>query len=134
MANNSNTDTFTINVTGTKTGQNYAGKFTVKVWLSFGDELNRDGLRRSLLGPAAGTPADGVVNVAEVLSDLGIRIVEGPSWWQESQGGTTILDAEVISELWKQTMAVPTKAMEALKKTAETSKVNVATQETDAVA
>ena len=134
MANNSNTDTFTINVTGTKTGQNYAGKFTVKVWLSFGDELNRDGLRRSLLGPAAGTPADGVVNVAEVLSDLGIRIVEGPSWWQESQGGTTILDAEVISELWKQTMAVPTKAMEALKKTAETSKVNVAAQETDAVA
>ena len=132
MANN--TDTFIMNVTGAKTGINYAGKFTVKVWLSFGDELQKDNLRRSLLGPAAGTPADGVVNVADILSDLGVRIIEGPSWWTESQGGTTVLDSEAISELWKKTMDVPTKAMEALKKTAEVAKVNVAAQETDAVA
>jgi hypothetical protein len=131
---NSNEETFTINVTGLKTGENYAGKFRVYRWLSFGQELQRDNLRRQLLGPAAGTPSDGVVNVADILSDLGVRIIEGPSWWMESQGGTTILDAEVVSELWKQVMAVPNKAMEELKKKAESAKTNVAAQNADVVA
>jgi len=134
MANNSNEETFTINVTGAKTGTNYAGTFTVKRWLSFGEELSRDNLRRSLLGPATGAVPSGVVNVAEILADLGIRIVKGPSWWQESQGGTTILDSEVVSELWDKTMDVPTKAMEELKKKAEVAKASVATQDPNAVA
>ena len=121
-----NEESFTVNINGSKTGTNYAGKFRARVWLSFGEELARDNLRRSLLGPATGTPAPGVVNVADVLSDLGIRIIEGPSWWQESNGGANILDSEVISELWDKCMDIPTKAMEALKEKAAAAKTNLA--------
>jgi hypothetical protein len=124
----SNEDSFTINVTGTKTGTNYAGKFTAKIYLSFADELARDNLRRFLLGPSPGVPTERIANMADLLSEVAVRVNEGPSWFIDSDRGQTLKD-EPLQAIYKECIAVSQKPIEEMKAKAAEAKKNLAAQD-----
>jgi len=116
---NPNHESFTIDVTGEQTGDRKVGKFTVKKRLSFRDQLTRDNLRRSLLGPAVGQPLPRALSAANIFSELGVRIVEAPSWWNDNDNGMDLEDDKVVAAVYDKTMEVEEKALKALSKEAE---------------
>ncbi len=116
---NPNLVTFTIDVVGTTTGDRKVGKFTAKKRLSFRDQLTRDNLRRQLLGPAVGQPLPRALSAANVFSELGVRIVEAPSWWTDNDGGMDLEDDEVVAAVYEKAMEAEEEALKALKKDAE---------------
>lgn len=125
-----NQESFTVNVTGSKTGRNYSGQLSAKQFLSFNDELQIDNLRRKLLGDAPGVPTERAANEAELLANVGVRVTDAPSWFVDTNGLVTALDDEPLSEVYKQCVAVTQKAMDAVKKKAEDAKTNLAKEET----
>ena len=135
MANkiDSNEDSFTIDVNGSKTGKNYAGTFNCKLFLSFNDELTRDNLRRFLLGPSAGEPTVRVANMADLLSEVGVRVTDGPSWFLDSGRGQNLFDDEPLAEIYKKCIEASEKPLKEMQKKAEEAKKNLAAQN-DAVA
>lgn len=94
-----NEKTFTVDITGETTGQQYQGEFTVVCVLNMLKrrqlELEKTRLKADTLNPTAGLEA-----LAQVMSHLRVRIINGPEWWKQSEGGLNIMDENVIVELY----------------------------------
>jgi len=73
-----NQDTFTVDVVGEISEKQFTGKFTVKKRLSFRDQLARDNIRRSFLGPTPGPAYARAVDLSEMFSETSVRIVDAP--------------------------------------------------------
>lgn len=116
---NPNHESFTIDVTGETTGDRKVGKFTAKKRLSFRDQLARDNLRRELLGPAVGQPLPRAMSAANIFSELGVRLVEAPSWWNDNDNGMGLEDDKVVATIFDKVMEIEEKALKALSKEAE---------------
>lgn len=58
-------------------------------------ELEKTRLKADTLNPTAGLEA-----LAQVMSHLRVRIINGPEWWKQSEGGLNIMDENVIVELY----------------------------------
>lgn len=113
MAIKDNDESFTVDITGSTTGEQFKGTFKAKKWLSLEDELIRDNKRRELLGPAPGAVPPRIGNMATVLSELFVRITEAPSWWGED--GRTLKDDEPASEIYKKALEISEKAISEVK-------------------
>lgn len=88
------------NLKGTTTGESYTGKFKVRTRLSFRDQLRRDEIRRSLLGPNPAGTSDGASFVASIVSEMAVRTIESPSWWKNSDGGLDMADLNILAEVF----------------------------------
>lgn len=103
---------FTFTSTGEKTKHKYTGKFRAKKSLSMIDHITSDRRFRDLLGGAnpshAGTLA---ANLAGLSAELSVRITKGPSWWNDSECGLTLRDANVLGELYDAAEAIEKKAL-----------------------
>lgn len=97
-------ETFHVSVVGETSGENYPGKFTVRTRLSFKDALTRDSVRRNLLGATPETASVRANSVADVFSELAVRIVDAPSWWTNSDGGLELCDDNVVAAVYKAAM------------------------------
>jgi hypothetical protein len=98
--------------------------------LSYRDILTRDQRRRDLLGgtnPEFATPD--ALESAEILSELSVRVIEGPSWWKTSNGGIDLVDTTPLNSLYIQIMKDEVEALEAMKKKAEANKADLAKKE-----
>lgn len=122
MAFGADNITFTINIKGEKTGQQWVGDFTVKTFLSHREDLIRGVKFRELLGPNPAAADSYSVNVADTFADLAVRVVKAPTFWVESNGGIDLIDSNVISEVHKQTMAVELEALKKLQAEGEKAK------------
>jgi len=128
MAIKTNEESFIIDTTGSTTGEQYKGKFTVKKWLSLADELVRDNKRRELLGPATGAVPPRIANMATVLSELYVRVTgEIPTWWEGD--GTGLMDDEPASEIYKKALEISEKAVQSVKKDGQEAKKELAKDE-----
>lgn len=88
---------------GESTGELYKGTFTIKTLLSYGDLLRLDRLRRDLLGGNHQEAASEMaLNISNSLADLTVRIVEGPSWWTDSNYGLNFIDNNVTQAIYDQ--------------------------------
>jgi hypothetical protein len=116
---NPNLVSFTVDVVGERTKDRKVGKFTVKKRLSFRDQLNRDNLRRELLGPAAGQPSPRAISASNIFSELGVRIVEAPSWWTDNNSGMDLEDDKVVGEVYDRTMDIEEEDKKASEKDGE---------------
>ena len=114
-------ETITVNITGKVTGTLWYGKFKVKQSLSMRDQLTRDKITRELAG-TLGTPGAGIEDLAFVLADLSVRIIESPSWWKELNNGLDSKDWNMVKKVWDMASEVETKLMEEIKKRAEEAK------------
>jgi len=93
-----NEHTFDFNEIGEMTGNKYEGKFTVYCILNLGLrhalEVERSRLQRDMMNPTVG-----LSNISFLLSNLRVRIINGPAWWDESNSGATILDDNIMRVL-----------------------------------
>lgn len=96
-----NKETFSINVKGEKTQEDYRGVFEVKLALSHRESLVKDQRRRELLGPKPEAADKEARNIAFVFAKLYIHITKAPSWWAEADGGVDLLDEAPVMEVLK---------------------------------
>jgi hypothetical protein len=94
-------ESFTINIKGEKTGEDYRGVFEVKLNLSHRESLVKDQRRRELLGPKPEAADKEARNIAYVFAKLFVHITKAPSWWVESDGGVDLRDEAPIMEVLK---------------------------------
>lgn len=110
---------------GALSQEDYNGVFKIRPKLSPIEVLECDRDRRDLLGNPKNDEQVGAdaVNLAICLSQLKIRIVEGPSWWSSTFGlRIDFHDENIIFDLFKQVVEIESKWKENLKKTAEEAK------------
>jgi hypothetical protein len=111
---------FSINIFGDKTNEKWTGDFEVKTSLSFRDELRRDQLKRELLGGLNPQFADPrAANIADVFSELWVRILVAPKWWTEKGNGIDLEDDNVAGAVYRLAMAKEQEALTELKEKAE---------------
>jgi hypothetical protein len=113
---------FTLQLDGETTGTPWFGKFKAKIRLSLRDQLNRDKIRRELLGSMGGTPDDRALSIAIIISELTVRLVEAPPWWREQANGLDLEDGNVVSKVYDEAMKVEADALDNRKKKADEAK------------
>lgn len=87
--------------TGLDTNSTYRGKFVFKLALSPRDLLLADQIERDNLGGVSWAEAGSYAKyVAHMISQLAVRIKEGPSWWKESNNGKDLQDFNILEEVF----------------------------------
>ena len=84
----------------TEFGKKYDGQFTVLCSLNMGQRHMLELEQTRLLGNYA-APTAGLEGIALVLSNLRVKIVDGPNWWLQSAGGTNIEDEDALVTLYR---------------------------------
>jgi len=111
---------FTIDVKGDSTGKQFKGVFKAKERLSMGDRLDIDTVRRNLVGSAKTDEVGPAANaLAQVLSQLSVRLTDVPSWWSTARNGLDLEDENVIVEVYQAALKIESDAMAALVEAAE---------------
>jgi hypothetical protein len=93
-----NEATFDVDVKGDTTQQEYKGQFTCRCVLTMGQKHAMELEKSRLLGSFA-NPTDDLIGIAIIFSNLRQKLVDGPEWWKQSVGGTTIKDENVLVEI-----------------------------------
>src|ERR1700722_18200529 len=94
---------FLFETTGDLTGESYVGKFSARPILTFLQKSVADLERRNFLGnPQINESVDeNTAATAFILSQLKVRLVKGPTWYQETNFLKDLLDENVAIELYK---------------------------------
>jgi hypothetical protein len=92
----------------TEYGKKYEGQFTVICSLNMGQKHNLELEKTRLLGNYV-NPTDGLIGIAIVLSNLRVKIIDGPPWWTQSNGGASIDDEETLMSLFNKVQEVEAK-------------------------
>lgn len=119
---NENTAMFKVDVAGEVTGSKWYGQFKVKIHLSHREQLQRDKIRRELLGADPEGADVKSRNQAEIFSSLAVRVVESPPWWAASGNGLDLLDDNVVIEVYEKTMKAELDVLTAMKEKAAQAK------------
>jgi len=126
MSDSKYSATITIDVVGDTTGDKFPGVFKVKTRLSFRDALERDKIRRSLLGDNPEGASIRAANIADIFSELSVRIIDAPSWWVNADNGLALEDDNVIREIAEQTAKAAAEALDAIAKKGDVAKKELA--------
>ena len=94
-----NEKTFLFTHEGETTGHKYEGQFTVKCVLSLADkralEIEQSRLSMDLMNPTANLAA-----ISRVVSNLRIRVLNAPAWFDQIIATLDVLDEDVVFELY----------------------------------
>jgi hypothetical protein len=96
-----NESVFDIQVEGDTTFKKYEGQFTVRCVLSMGQKHGMELEKTRLLGNHA-NPSEELLGLAIIFANLRAKVIDGPEWWKQSNGGVTIKDENVLVELYNQ--------------------------------
>lgn len=118
---------FTVSVIGDTTGEKWYGMFKVKPRLSHRDQLQRDKVRRELLGADGSNASVRAKDQAEIFSQLAVRVVEAPSWWKDNGNGLDLVDDNVIADVYSAAVKAEVDALEETKKAGEQAVQELAT-------
>jgi hypothetical protein len=88
-------------------GKKYDGRFTVLCVLDMRTKHRLELEKTRLLGNYS-NPTDDLAGIAVVLSTLRMRIVDGPEWWKQSDGGYDITDFDALTSLFDKVLAAET--------------------------
>ena len=80
-------------------GKKYDGQFTVLCSLNMGQKHTLELEKTRLLGNYI-NPTEGLIGLAIVLSNLRVKVIDGPAWWTQSNGGATIEDEDALVALF----------------------------------
>jgi len=101
-----------------ESGKKYDGKFTVLCSLNVGQRVLLAQEKTRILGGHA-NPTDDLSGFAIILANLRAKIVEGPTWWQQSNGGNLIDDEDAVVALFRKLDEAELAWKDDLKKKAE---------------
>lgn len=113
---------FSINIAGDVETDRYIGDFRTKVRLSHRDHLERDRIRRELLGADPVNASPRAASIAEIVSQLAVRITKAPPWWVDSDNGLSLSEDSVLAAVYDAAIKVERDAFEEIKKKAEQAK------------
>lgn len=85
-------------------GKRYEGRFTVLCLLDIGQKHRMELEKTRLLGNYQ-NPTDALAGLAIILANLRIKIVDGPEWWKQSNGGYSIRDEDALVALYDKVVA-----------------------------
>jgi hypothetical protein len=92
--------TFDFEHTGEDTGKKYDGRFTVLCTLNVGQKHAMALEKTRLMGSYA-NPTDDLGGLAIILSNLRAKVIDGPEWWKQSNGGALIEDESALVVLYR---------------------------------
>lgn len=93
---------FHLHAVGDVTGETWTGDFVLKSRLSMMDRLKLDNYFRFYIGesnPQFASPR--VLEIAEVLAQLRVRIVKAPEWWATKGNGQELEDMSPLKALYE---------------------------------
>lgn len=111
--------TFTIDVKGTKSNQQFTGSFTYsRPTLGISIEIGKT--KAFITG---GLPVDPDTDaVADMLATLKHTLIKAPDWWKESHSGSKLQDLNVIFDIMKKCNDFESGRTEKLAETIEVKK------------
>lgn len=80
-------------------GKRYEGRFTVRCLLNMRQKHFLELEKTRLLGNYP-NPTDELAGIAIILATLRGRIIDGPDWWKQSDGGFNIVDFDTLNVLF----------------------------------
>ena len=95
----------------------YEGLFTVHCILNMRQKHAIEVQKTRLLMDMA-NPTDELKAQALLLSNLRIRIIDGPEWWKQSDGGLNIIDDDALFALFNKVLDAEDKWKEPVRKLA----------------
>ena len=95
-------------------GKRYEGTFTALATLDIGQKHRLELEKTRLLGNNL-NPTDGLTGIAVILATLRVKIVDGPEWWKQSNGGYSIKDEDALVTLFDKVQALEGEWREKLK-------------------
>jgi len=98
-----NEKSFIFDHIGEITGKKYDGEFKVKCILSMFDKRELE-LKKTQLKADSQNPTNLLSSISHILATLQVRIINAPSWWEQSLGGFDILDEDVVLALYDKVM------------------------------
>lgn len=116
------TFSFVLDIIGDNTGEKFVGNFEAKLRLSHRDQLNKDQLRRQIIGDKPDQATKDSMMRAEILSHLSLSLLDTPKWWKDGAGGLDLYDDNVIFDLYDLVVKGQTKAIEEVLKKGEEAK------------
>lgn len=119
---------FTVNTTGETTGDAYKGLFRVKTRLSHRDHLNRDRIRRDMLGANPDGASDRARSIAEIFSQLSVRVLDAPSWWANSENGIELADDNIVAEVYGEAIKAEQDEIQRVQKVGEGAKKDLSSE------
>ena len=118
-----------VAIVGDKTFESYVGDFRIRTMLSYEGQLSEDRIRRDLLaGPAEVAAGPNASSIAAAFAFIQARVIEAPTWWTESRGGTGLYDNNLVSELVALISKAQDEQLEALRAKAEEARKKLAEQ------
>ncbi len=85
-------------------GKKYDGVFTVNCLLNMRQKHLLELEKTRLLGNYP-NPTDELAGISVILANLRGRIVNGPPWWEQSDGGYNLTDIDVLTALYNKVIA-----------------------------
>lgn len=116
---------FTIDVKGSVTNQDYKGLFRVKPLLSHRDRLRMDELKRQLLGSQLDSASPSALQISSIFSKIWVHLQDAPSWWKDAGNGVDLLDEEPVVEVLEKIASLEKESAAELTKTAEKAKAEL---------
>jgi hypothetical protein len=110
-----NEKTFMFSKVGEVTGAKYEGQFTVKCALSLADkrliEIEKSRITADLMNPTGNLDA-----IGRVIANLRVRVINGPEWYNQQVNTMTILDEEIVFDVFSEALKASDDWMKELKK------------------
>ncbi len=109
---------------GEISGEKYQGTFEVRKVLTPAQKAQADVERRNFLGnPLAGEAVDPeTAELAFAISQLKVRIVKAPKWYQESNNLKNFIDNNVLVELVNKVIEIEINFKKSIKEKADKAK------------
>ncbi len=117
-----NVHVFDFKEKGEITDKSYDGQFTCLCILNM-LEKQLLGVEKTRLQADMSNPTPDLQGIAMILSNLRVRIIDGPEWWKQSAGGGTIRDENVLVALYDKVMEAEAVWRKKLKSQAESAPV-----------
>ena len=117
-------DTFSFSIAerGDVTGETFNWSFTSKRMLSIRDRINRDSIRRTLIGERPLDAEGNTVMRAEMLAFLQVSLTETPKAWKDAGNGLDLYDDNIVLKVYDETVKGQNKAIEEAEKAGEENK------------
>ena len=96
-----NEKNFDLKTKGETTSVSYEGRFKCKCILDISGKHSLE-LEKTRLMADYANPTNGLQGISLTIATLRAKLVEWPSWWDDSNYGLNILDENVILEIFDQ--------------------------------
>ena len=122
MAINLSPVAFVLKLNGDITGNEYQGNFECKRLLSHRDRINKDAIKRGLLGAQPEAASNDAVFRAEMLAHLSVSLLDAPKFWKESNNGLDLFDDNIVIDLFGKVIEIQNEEVKKIAKDGEGAK------------